>query len=193
MTLNQPSSRHGNDAEHDISKDDTETSSTDSDYSLSPHFGLHISIMNHAVAVPTAQMNRTTYIFDALVQRWIPELGASDPMHMEVAEFPLGCVFRIETDNEYETVVLLDPHEIPPRELKGNPDFVEIVDQHQDQPQAPSGCPETAPPGEDDPNDISDTTEVNPPEISIDVSQDEHGKFSLRYPDGDVKVMIREE
>lgn len=85
-----------------------------------------------------------------------------------------GCSFRIEKKNEHEIIVVLDPHEIP-FTIRGNIVLEGIVCEAQTQPRAPPGSPETAPHDAGNIYDFQNSTEVSSPEVSIDVSQDEHG------------------
>lgn len=109
VARNQPSLGKAHDVENIISEEDSDNSSKESNYCLPPDPALWLPIINHAVALPTSKTNRITDKFDVLVQRRIPKLGVGDPMHLKVEKFPLGYVFRIETEHEHETVLVLDP------------------------------------------------------------------------------------
>lgn len=60
MARNHPTSRQANNTKNGISEEDSDSSSTESDYSLPPDPVLGIPIMNHAFMLPTAEKNRNT-------------------------------------------------------------------------------------------------------------------------------------
>lgn len=119
--------------------------------------------MIHAEVLSTAETSRNTDIFDVLIRRRILELGPGGFMHLELADFSLGCGFRIETEYEHEKLLVLHPHAITPP-VQGNIAREGTVSQDQTQPQAPPGSLGTATNAVGDSNDVRDTTEVNPTE-----------------------------
>lgn len=140
-----------------------------------------------------SRTNRNMDIFGVFIQLWIPELGHGDSMPLEVAGPSVCCLFYIERCNAHEIVQFLDSHRILPPHVRSNLDLEGSVDQYHDEPRATTGIPETAIHREEDSNNISDTTKVNLPEVSLDLSQGEHDNYFLQYPDGHVNVVISEE
>lgn len=87
-------------------------------------------------------------------------------------------MFCIETEKKHETFLVLDPHVISPLpalEISGTDRTA-----NQDQPQlrTPNGSPAIATHEGEDSIEFRDTTEVNPPQVSIGDCQNKRGKLS---------------